>query len=179
MISSNRLLFIIGGTSSGKSLFAEQRLRASHSHAYYIATIRDDTTDKELLDKIKYHQKRRDHHWSTICAPFAIARTIQTQCNKNIPILIDGLDLWCAHNMMDKQNMKELTHELVQAVRGHSADVWMVSSEVGMGTIASHPQTRLYTEQLGWIHQQCAAAADDVITITAGLPLVLKGRMPK
>jgi adenosyl cobinamide kinase/adenosyl cobinamide phosphate guanylyltransferase len=53
-----------------------------------------------------------------------------------------------------------------------------VSAEAGLGLV---PDTRLgrdWRDRLGEINQDMAAAADLVILAVAGLPLVLKGRMP-
>jgi adenosylcobinamide kinase/adenosylcobinamide-phosphate guanylyltransferase len=50
----------------------------------------------------------------------------------------------------------------------------VVSNEVGLGLVPPYPLGRLYRDNLGWANQRLAAAADRVLFMVAGLPMVLK-----
>jgi adenosylcobinamide kinase/adenosylcobinamide-phosphate guanylyltransferase len=53
--------------------------------------------------------------------------------------------------------------------------VILVSNEVGLGIVPDHPLGRRFRDAAGRMNQAFAAAADHVLFVAAGLPLVLKG----
>jgi adenosylcobinamide kinase/adenosylcobinamide-phosphate guanylyltransferase len=52
---------------------------------------------------------------------------------------------------------------------------YVVSNEVGLGIVPAYPLGRLYRDVLGRANQQLAAAADRVLFLVAGLPMLVKG----
>jgi adenosylcobinamide kinase/adenosylcobinamide-phosphate guanylyltransferase len=52
--------------------------------------------------------------------------------------------------------------------------VILVSNEVGSGIVPDNELARNYRDLLGGINQRIAAAADEVILMVAGCPLVIK-----
>jgi adenosylcobinamide kinase/adenosylcobinamide-phosphate guanylyltransferase len=52
--------------------------------------------------------------------------------------------------------------------------VVLVSNEVGGGIVPENEVARLYRDLLGGVNQRIAAAADEVILMVAGCPLVIK-----
>jgi adenosylcobinamide kinase/adenosylcobinamide-phosphate guanylyltransferase len=54
----------------------------------------------------------------------------------------------------------------------------VVSNEVGLGLVPPYALGRLYRDVLGRANQRLAAEADNVVFMVAGLPLVVKGRLP-
>jgi adenosylcobinamide kinase/adenosylcobinamide-phosphate guanylyltransferase len=65
---------------------------------------------------------------------------------------------------------------LLAAYTAHNAAWVVVSNEVGLGIVPPYPLGRLYRDALGRANQQLAAAADNVLLLVAGLPMVVKGR---
>ena len=63
---------------------------------------------------------------------------------------------------------------LLAACRGSDATWIMVSNEVGLGLVPPYPLGRLYRDALGHANQRCAAAADRVLFMVAGLPMRVK-----
>jgi len=54
-----------------------------------------------------------------------------------------------------------------------------VSNELGMGLVPETPLGRAFRDAHGRMNQRLAQVVDNVVFVAAGLPLVLKGEMPK
>ena len=54
----------------------------------------------------------------------------------------------------------------------------LVANETGLGIVPDNALARRFRDASGLMNQQIAAAADNVLFVAAGLPLVLKGRNP-
>jgi len=52
----------------------------------------------------------------------------------------------------------------------------IVSSEVGAGLTPPNPAARIFRQLAGRVNTRVAAACPTVVLVSAGLPLVLKGR---
>jgi adenosylcobinamide kinase/adenosylcobinamide-phosphate guanylyltransferase len=66
--------------------------------------------------------------------------------------------------------------ELLAAYKAAAGGEWiLVSNEVGLGVVPAYSLGRVYRDALGRANQRLAAAADRVIFMAAGLPLVMKG----
>jgi adenosylcobinamide kinase/adenosylcobinamide-phosphate guanylyltransferase len=50
----------------------------------------------------------------------------------------------------------------------------LVSNEVGQGIVPDNALARAFRDHAGRLHQAVAAAAEQVVFVTAGLPMVLK-----
>ena len=48
-----------------------------------------------------------------------------------------------------------------------------------MGVVPDHSLSRAFRQDQGELNQAIAATADLVVMVAAGLPLVLKGQLPK
>ena len=55
-----------------------------------------------------------------------------------------------------------------------SGSIYLVSNEVGGGIVPDNSLSRRFRDEAGRLHQRLAAAADSVVLVVAGLPLVLK-----
>lgn len=67
---------------------------------------------------------------------------------------------------------------LLAAYQVSAAEWIVVSNEVGLGLVPPYPLGRVYRDALGRANQRLAAAAGNVLFMVAGLPLVVKGRVP-
>ena len=61
----SNIIFITGGTKSGKSELAEHLAKEAKTLSY-VALSQNNIDDKEWQDKIKLHRKRRPKDWKLI-----------------------------------------------------------------------------------------------------------------
>jgi len=61
---AEKVIFILGGARSGKSLYAQQRAQKMGSHVLYIATAR--VQDDEMERRVAAHRAARPSGWQTL-----------------------------------------------------------------------------------------------------------------
>ncbi len=169
---------ILGGVRSGKSRYAEKKIKsAAYSHyknVIYIATA--TANDDEMLQRIKRHQQERPAHWQLIEEPIRLARVLQRNNNNETIILIECLTLWLT-NLLCAEDEQLLMHEkklFVEQMKNTQAHIMMVSNETGLGVIPMGALSRRFVDESGVLHQQLAAISDNVILVVAGLEHRLK-----
>lgn len=172
---------IIGGVRSGKSRFA-QRLAESAAHVLFVATA-EARDDAEMRAKIERHQSERPSHWTTIEEPVELARILSAPQQHAQVILIDCLTIF-ASNMLERFGESTTADHaeissLCSILAAPSCSVVIVSNEVGSGVVPEYALGRRFRDLIGEINQKVAAVADNVIYMVAGLPLVLKGGLPR
>ncbi|MEO8529770.1 MAG: bifunctional adenosylcobinamide kinase/adenosylcobinamide-phosphate guanylyltransferase [Deltaproteobacteria bacterium] len=170
-----RLSLIIGGANSGKSLFAERLCTQSGLSKAYIATAQ--AFDDEMRAKIKAHRDRRAPEWQTIEAPLYLVGALQQIASHQV-ILVDCLTLWLSNHLLAENNLIHECDGLLATLRDLKAPVVLVTNEVGMGIVPDTQLGRQFRAAQGTLNQRVAAEADLVVTVIAGLPLVLKGALP-
>ena len=58
--------------------------------------------------------------------------------------------------------------------------MWVVvSNEVGLGLVPSYPLGRFFRDALGRVNQRLAEAADTVLFMVAGIPMLVKSEASK
>jgi adenosylcobinamide kinase/adenosylcobinamide-phosphate guanylyltransferase len=171
------LTLVLGGARSGKSAYA-QSLCAGRA-VVFVATARDDG-DAEWRERIARHRRDRPAAWrtleETLDLPVALADTAADET-----VLVDCLSVWVS-NLFYKERERpwaEAEERILSEVQRFLAaaarrEVVVVSNEVGGGTVPDHPVARRFRDVLGRANQMAARAADRVVLLTAGLPLMLK-----
>ena len=168
------ITLILGGARSGKSAYAEQVAEKNNHPKIYIATA--EILDAEMAARVTIHQKRRKNGWETLEVPLTLAENIQNSAYKDSVILVDCLTLWLSNLMHHQLDITQQTQLLVEALKNTQAEVILVSNEVGQGIVPDNALARQFRDYAGILHQQIAAVADRVIFVTAGLPMLLKGK---
>jgi adenosylcobinamide kinase/adenosylcobinamide-phosphate guanylyltransferase len=164
-----RVTFVLGGARSGKSAYAERLIEAARVPALYIATA--SAGDDEMAARIAAHQARRGSLWATHEAPLELAAALAAA---DRPALVDCLTLWVANLMHAGRDVAAEGERLVEALAARRANVVLVANEVGLGIVPDNALARAFRDHAGRLNQRIAAAADSVVFIAAGLPLVLK-----
>lgn len=181
-----RLIFILGGTRSGKSRFAEEKVMEISSSegasVCYMATARAE--DEEMVDRIRKHQARRPSGWRTLEVPLELSEALKDLAEGEKVVLIDCLTLWLSNVMFSRQDEQWLkimeeeifrkVEDLINTVKEKNISVIAVSSETGMGIVPSSDMARLYRDLLGLVNQKMAKASEEAYLVVAGLPQKLK-----
>lgn len=164
--------FIIGGTRSGKSEYAESIANASGCELIYIATA--SAGDSEMSERIKKHKERRGKNWQTIEEEIDISVIIKQSSNQKL-ILIDCLTLWISNLLHYNLDIEVETEKLLNALKTTKSDIILVSNEVGQGIIPDNALARKFVDEAGILHQKIAKIAHEVFFVTAGIPTKIKG----
>lgn len=168
-----------GGARSGKSNRALEKAEKRGIRRLFIATA--EPLDKEMQDRIVRHRAERGELWTTVDEPVEVTSVIAHHDNDTEVFLLDCLTMWISNLMgkgLDDGDIRSKVLELVDALGTCSADVLLVSNEVGQGIVPVEAMGRRYRDLLGWTNQQIAATCDCVVFMVAGLPMVIKGREP-
>jgi len=167
------LTFVLGGTRSGKSRYAERLVEAAADCGIYCATA--EPGDAEMAGRIAAHRARRGPFWQTVEAPLDLAAVIAARATPRRPVLVDCLTLWLSNLIGSGRDVEAETAALTGALRGADGPVVLVANEVGLGIVPETKLGREFRDAAGRLNQETAALADRVVFIAAGLPLVLKG----
>lgn len=169
------LSLVLGGAASGKSRFAEALCAGRGGQKIYIATA--EALDAEMRAKIDRHRTGRGQSWRTIEAPLAVADSLASAAPSDT-VLIDCATLWLSNLMLAGADIDSEAQRLVAALAVCPAPVTIVSNELGMSVVPENALARRFRNEQGRLNQRLAAQADLAVLVVAGLPLVLKGRLP-
>jgi adenosylcobinamide kinase/adenosylcobinamide-phosphate guanylyltransferase len=166
-----RIALVLGGTRSGKSRYAVELARQRcGQRVCYLATARRG--DPELDARIAAHRRERPAAWPTREVATDLAAAIAGAPADTL-LLIDSLTLWVAALLEANEDVSERWPAAAARLRRRQAI--LVSDEVGLGVVPDSPLGRHFRDELGWLNQQVAALADDVVLCVAGLPIQLRG----
>jgi len=170
-----RVTFLIGGASSGKSVLAERWAVASGLSRLYLATA--EGQDAEMAAKIANHRAQRGDGWRVVTAPLALAEALRDAGHEGV-ILLDGITLWLSNIMHADSDFSPRIAALLAQIEKAPGPLIIVSDEVGLGLVPDTALGRRYRDALGNLNQQIAARSDCVVGVMAGLPFALKGPLP-
>lgn len=159
------IVFVLGGTRSGKSEVAERVAAQLGEPVTFVATA--VVTDANLQARVEAHRARRPETWTTIEATTDLPEVIRALEGT---VLVDSLGTWVAN----APEMSVDVEALVAALAARTEPTVLVSEEVGLSV---HPATdagRRFTDALGDLNRAVAAVADRTLFVIAGqaLPLV-------
>jgi adenosylcobinamide kinase/adenosylcobinamide-phosphate guanylyltransferase len=179
---------VLGGIRSGKSRWAETAIsesRAAGETVCYVATgaatEADVATgvapgvDVEWERRIAAHRRRRPPSWWT-AETTAVAAHLRA--NPTTPTLVDDLGGWLTavldHRGWDGGSVDADVEDLTAAVGAVTADLVLVSPEVGLTVVPATAAGRRFADELGILNQRLADCCDRVVLVVAGQPLRVK-----
>ena len=181
----SHLVLVTGGMRSGKSRYAEVRLRESRQ-VLYIAPAR--CLDKEMVRRIALHRASRPAQWVTAEACRDLDEVLRQHPEGDV--LLDCVTNMVTNLMLDEEadydaltmdrieqietGIREQMARLVEQARRQDRTVVLVSGEVGMSLVPVYRMGRVFTDILGRVNQYLAEQSDEVIFMVSGLPLQVK-----
>ncbi len=170
---SDRRVLVLGGARSGKSAFAERLAAESGSAVLYVATA--TAGDEEMAERIAMHRAQRASAWRTLELPTGVADRVAAELHDGATIILEDLTFLLSNLMADDEPRAESRAIAeIQGLLTLSADIILVSNEVGLGLVPPYPLGRRFRDALGRVNQFAAGACGEVYMLFAGLPLQLK-----
>ncbi|UCD35616.1 MAG: bifunctional adenosylcobinamide kinase/adenosylcobinamide-phosphate guanylyltransferase [Nitrospiraceae bacterium] len=183
-----KIIFVTGGSRSGKSSFVIREATRCSGRKAFIATA--EALDEEMRDRIRNHRLQRGDEWETCEEPVNLAATLSRLRDSHDVIVIDCLTIWLSNLLVreqlhdaDRQTTEESMTAFIEALTelkdgprptSGGRRLYMVSNEVGMGIVPENRLARQFRDLAGTLNQKAAAAADQVYLVTAGIPVAIK-----
>ena len=171
-----KIVFVTGGTRSGKSGYAQTLVEAYPGDLLYVATA--EARDDEMAARVLQHQQERGERWRSLEEPLALTEKLPTATTGCTAVLIDCLTLWLSNLIElhgdDDVMIMATADRLIAVIRDLEADLYVVSNELGSGVVPENRLARYFRDLHGLLNQKFAQAADEAWLVVAGLPLKLK-----
>lgn len=169
-------VLVLGGARSGKSDYALQRALKWKGQLVYFATA--EAKDEEMKERIARHRaERRSRRWVTIEEPLEVVWRLK-EMDENIgAVILDCVTLWVSNALLNdqKDDLESQVAELVEELPLFPFHFLAVSNEVGLGIVPDSPLGREYRDLLGSVNQRLARVCKEVVFMTAGIPMQVKG----
>jgi len=169
-------VLVLGGARSGKSAYALQRAQEWEGRLVYLATA--EGKDEEMRNRIARHRaRRRSRRWETIEEPLEVVWQLKEIDGSIGAVVLDCVTLWVSNALLNNQEgeLENQVAELVEEIPLLPFHFLAVSNEVGLGLVPDTSLGRDYRDLLGTVNQRLAQACKEVVFMTAGLPLKVKG----
>ena len=141
----SEIIFITGGTKSGKSEFAEY-LGKKISKITYIALSEPRHNDISWEKKILQHSKRRPKEWKLI----ETNNLISVLKNEKGPILIDSIGGFIMETINKNDDEWDRKHySLLNLLKVRKNTTLIVGEQVGWSLVSEYKIGNLYIERLG------------------------------
>ena len=147
---SSNIIFITGGTKSGKSEFAEY-LGRKIKNITYIALSESRPEDINWQSKINQHRKRRPKEWGLVESN----DLINTLKNEHGPTLIDSIGGFIMEslNKNDEEWEKKIYLLLNLLIMRHKTTL-IVGEQVGWSLVSEYEIGNKYIERLGELQKR-------------------------
>jgi len=147
---SSHIIFITGGTKSGKSEFAEH-LAKELKKLSYVALSENNLDDKEWQDKIDLHRKRRPKDWKLI----ETTDLLNTLRKEESPLLIDSIGGFVMKSIDKDQNewLTKLSSLICLLMKRKSITI-IVGEQVGWSLVSEYKIGNKYIERIGELQKR-------------------------
>lgn len=165
----SKTILVLGGCGSGKSSFALS-LSRGYRKKVYLATC--DPLDEEMKERVRRHRKERGGEWDTVEEPQEVPAVVES-CQAEA-LLLDCVTLWTSNLLLRERDPLAMADALIKSLERFPGTAILVSNEVGSGIVPENALARRFRDVAGVVNQKLAAAADEVVLVTAGIPQYLK-----
>ena len=152
-----KIIFITGGTKSGKSEFAEN-IAKTITGLTYIALSEKRTEDDSWAKKILIHRERRPKTWKLI-----ESTDIISSLNKEIgPILIDSIGGFVMENIaIEEKYWFEKMETLLCILQKRKSITIIVGEQVGWSLVSEYKIGNTYIERIGVLQKKITKISKD------------------
>ena len=171
------LTLVTGGSGSGKSAFAEDRvLSFGDAQRIYIATMHP--FDEESHKRIERHQKMRAGKCFETVECYTGLKNVKLPAG--CVVLLECMSNLVANEMFDERGLKaadvvikKIVGEMDALMKKGKHGV-IVTNNIFEDGAEYDDAMQQYLHALGQINQALAQQADEVIEVVAGIPVVIK-----
>lgn len=184
-----KLILVTGGARSGKSSFAEDKVKGFGENILYIAT--SVPFDEEMKLRIKKHREQRPPYWETLEAYKDMDIQLEGSLNGRDAILLDCITIMVTNIMFEssmdweslqsedmakmEEDVKKQIQKLLTVLKASLVPCVLVTNEIGMGIVPDSAISRLFRDIAGRTNQMLAREADEVYLCVSGIPVKIKG----
>jgi adenosylcobinamide kinase/adenosylcobinamide-phosphate guanylyltransferase len=178
MKGRSKLIFVVGGASSGKSDVAlGLAIKGVDKAARRAFVATGEGLDEEMMAKIARHRLARSSEWETAEVPLDLAGWVEKQGEGYRVIVVDCLTMWLSNHHGRKSVAQQILRDMrtfLDAVKRSKARVVLVGNELGMGLVPLDAQSRRFRELAGAVNRLVAERADEAYLVVSGLSVRLK-----
>ncbi|MDE6735350.1 MAG: bifunctional adenosylcobinamide kinase/adenosylcobinamide-phosphate guanylyltransferase [Desulfovibrio sp.] len=179
----------VGGVRSGKSGLAQQWAEAQAPRRLYVAT--GEPADAEMAERVRRHRASRGPEWACLEEPLDVAAALDAlwagksagpEAGCPGVVLLDCVSMWLANLLgagLGDGAVLARVDSLAASLSRRTLPVAVVTAEAGLGLVPPSPLPRRFLDLLGLANQRLARVALPVIFVTCGLPLAVRGTVPR
>ena len=152
-MTNSQIIFITGGTKSGKSEFAEH-LAKKVKKLSYVALSENNIEDKDWQEKINLHRKRRPKNWILI----ETTDLLNTLSKEDGPLLIDSIGGFVMETI-NKESNEWITkmNLLIILLKKRKSITFIVGEQVGWSLVSEYKIGNIYIERIGELQKRITA----------------------
>lgn len=173
-MTEGRVVFVTGGTRSGKSSFALDEASRTRGRKVFVATAQ--AFDTEMEERIRKHKHERGSDWETHEEPIDLASAVRSVSRTHDVAVIDCLTLWLSNLLGAEGEIEKAQDDFIESLRNveKGMHLFIVSNEVGMGIVPENAMARRFRDMAGRLNQRVAEVASEVFFVVAGIPVKIK-----
>ena len=151
------IIFITGGTKSGKSEFAEHLAKETKKLSY-IALSEKNIDDKEWQKKINLHRKRRPKDWELI----ETTDLLNTLRQEDGPLLIDSIGGFVMESIEKEHKEWSIKmSSLISLLIKRKSKTFIVGEQVGWSLVSEYKIGNTYIERIGELQKRITKISKD------------------
>ena len=148
--SNSKIIFITGGTKSGKSEFAEYILKKVNDITY-IALSEKRIDDENWQKKVSIHQKRRPDSWKLVETENLMEALKMESGN----VLIDSIGGFIMENInKNDEEWGGLVRSLIMLMKERVNTTVIVGEQVGWSLVSEYEIGNKYIERIGELQKR-------------------------
>ena len=153
----SNIIFITGGTKSGKSEFAEY-LAKVEKNLSYVALSEINPEDKNWQKKINLHRKRRPKNWKLI----ETTDLLNTLSKEDGPLLIDSIGGFVMESIAkDNNEWSSKMNSLISLLMKRKNITIIVGEQVGWSLVSEYKIGNTYIERIGELQKRITKLSKD------------------